>query len=435
MRRRRAKVGVTCHALMQEDCIKPADVSKLYFHGKLLRPEKRREMRGTSFKPRTQRGSRKKCSLSGKRQGSGEISSSFFLRSTSPKYQMETAKVDSYNSSNARAAGKTVGGVEIFLEKVTVKELPLYWLTEAGPHKPRSRPRSAGIRNARLKHRKHIELRDKYAKGSLLQHLETFKKLSEEGKSRRSLRSPQKRAKLKKKMVATTPKDTSRRRQLYERNSQVNGNGGGELLSSGTKNDENMHKVRGASHTLGLINASSKRARPQSARTCRTALKGNRTGAAFHNASGAGGHSNRRRPRPQSARPSTRRTAKWGIQSELGKIAVLKMKNHFRSQQGDLGNQLERCLERRRLERQQNLNVRARTDSILNPDVKMEISTSHNIQRRASAIDKFRLKNKLVNHQIFREVCQSIADSKKGYPMEGPTPDIEPIGDISAKRS
>ena len=97
-----------------------------------------------------------------------------------------------------------------------------------------------------------------------------------------------------------------------------------------------MHKVRGASHTLELINASSKRARPQSARTCRTALKGNRTGAAFHNASGAGGHSNRRRPRPQSARPSTRRTAKWGIQSELGKIAVLKMKNHFKSQQGDL---------------------------------------------------------------------------------------------------
>ena len=63
----------------------------------------------------------------------------------------------------------------------------------------------------------------------------------------------------------------------------------------------------------------------------------------------------------------------------------------------------------------------------------MEINTRHNIQRRASAIDKFRLKTKLVNHQIFREVCQSIANSKKGYPMEGPTPDVEPIGDISAR--
>ena len=114
VRRRRAKVGVTCHAMMEEDCIKPAEVSKIYFHGKLLRPEKQMEMRGTSFKPRTQRGSRKKLSPSGKREGSGEISSSFFLRSTSPKYQMETAKVDSYNSSNARAAGKTVGVWKFF---------------------------------------------------------------------------------------------------------------------------------------------------------------------------------------------------------------------------------------------------------------------------------------------------------------------------------
>ena len=52
-------------------------------------------------------------------------------------------------------------------------------------------------------------------------------------------------------MVATTPKDTSRRRQLYERNSQVNGNGGGELLSTETKVDENMHKMRGASRAFG----------------------------------------------------------------------------------------------------------------------------------------------------------------------------------------
>ena len=59
VRRRRAKVGVTCHAMMEEDCIKPADVSKIYFHGKLLRPEKQMEMRGTSFKPRTQRGHEK----------------------------------------------------------------------------------------------------------------------------------------------------------------------------------------------------------------------------------------------------------------------------------------------------------------------------------------------------------------------------------------
>ena len=55
VRRRRAKVGVTCHAMMEEDCIKPAEVSKIYFHGKLLRPEKQMEMRGTSFKPPTQR--------------------------------------------------------------------------------------------------------------------------------------------------------------------------------------------------------------------------------------------------------------------------------------------------------------------------------------------------------------------------------------------
>ena len=297
VRRRRAKVGVTCHAMMEEDCIKPAEVSKIYFHGKLLRPEKQMEMRGTSFKPPTQRGSRKKLSPSGKREGSGEVSSIFFLRSTSPKFQMETAENDSYNMSNSRVTDKPVQGVNTFLEKVTVKELPLYWLTEAGPHKPRIRPRSAGIRNARLKHRKHIESREQYAKGSLLQHLETFKKLSEDGKSRRSLRSPQKRAKLKKKMVATTPRDTSRRRQIYERNSQIKHNGGGGMLSTETEVDENMHKMRGASRALGLINASSKRTRPQSAQTCRTAQKGNRAGATLHNASGAGGHSNRRRPR------------------------------------------------------------------------------------------------------------------------------------------
>ena len=53
-----------------------------------------------------------------------------------------------------------------------------------------------------------------------------------------------------------------------------------------TNVDENMDKMRGASRALGLINASSKRTRPQSAQTCRTAQKGNRAGAALHNASG-----------------------------------------------------------------------------------------------------------------------------------------------------
>ena len=33
---------------------------------------------------------------------------------------------------------------------------------------------------------------------------------------------------------------------------------------------------------------------------------------------------------------------------------------------------------------------------------------------------------------MFREVCQSIANSKKGYPMEGPA-NVEPIGDMSTK--
>ena len=204
-------------------------------------------------------------------------------------------------------------------------------------------------------------------------------------------------------MVVTTPKDTSRRRQQYERNTQRKGNGELEPGLTETGVDENMQKMRGTSRALGLMNASSKRTRPQSAQPCRTAL-GNRTGTVFQNRSGVRGQSNRRRPRPQSARPSVRRTARWGIQSELGRIAVLKMKNQFKSQQGNLGDQLERCLERRRLEREQNLNVRARSDSILNSDVKMEINTTHNIQRRASSIDKYSLKVKLLNHQVFREV-------------------------------
>ena len=125
--------------------------------------------------------------------------------------------------------------------------------------------------------------------------------------------------------------------------------------------------------------------------------------------------------------------AKWGIQSELGRISLLKLKSQFKSQQGKLGDRLERYLERRRLERGQNLNVRAKSDSILNPDVKVEINTIHNIQRRKSSIDEFKLKTRLSNHEIFKKILKCIKNSTKGYPRQGiiQTPKI--MGGISQR--
>ena len=243
-------------------------------------------------------------------------------------------------------------------------------------------------------------------------------------------------------MAVSTPNDYNKRRQKYERNKKENFDKQAqkkkmEKDESRKTVGENIRRLKGASSVnlaadISKKNINNRPTRPHTARIHgrhnRKIIQKNRHRGVMNQPEDDSNNRSYIR-RPKSARPSTRGTAKWGIQSELGKIAIIKLKNQFRRQQGQLGNQLERYLERRRLEREQNLNVRARSDSILNPSVKVEINTIHNIQRRQSSVSEFKLKTRLNNHGIFRIICQAVKKVQK-VSKEGILQSIKNMGGI-----
>ena len=444
VRRKRAKVGVTYRAMMEEEEIKTNEISKIFLQGKIIKGDTREGSSAASSRRRVFRTERRRSKDYGSKLAKSMERDSFFGRSptSSPSFSPPTNTKTVHNNNSKNESSQHVNK---FLEKVTVKEVPLYWLTEAGPHKPRVRPRSAGVRNARLKHRNHIQNKS-YAKGDLLQDLEQFKYIIDRDENRKKQmlkKSPNKKNNVKKKMAISIPIDYNKRRQKYERNKKENFDKQTqkkkmEKDESRKTVGENIRRLKGASSVnlaadIPKKNINNRPTRPHTARihgrhNRKIIQKKKHRGVINQPEDDSNNRSYIRRPK--SARTSTRGTAKWGMQSELGKIAIIKLKNQFRRQQGQLGNQLERYLERRRLEREQNLNVRARSDSILNPSVKVEINTIHNIQRRQSSVSEFKLKTRLNNHGIFRIICQAVKKSTKGFPKEGILQSIKNMGGI-----